>query len=297
MALPTRIHYQAPLPPHHALPGSRAPWQLDVERAAVLVHDMQSYFLRPYDPACPALVEAVAATQRVLAAARAAKVPVFYTAQHGNQDPHERGLQRELWGPGMPDVDELTRIIPELTPEPGDTVLRKHRYSAFQHSDFAERLRDAGRDQLVITGVYAHIGVTATAFEAFQREIQPFLVADAVADFSQAQHRQTLEQVADCCGPVMLADAVVERLSLPASANTATGWETSLQHRLAELLGDQSAATAFADPEHDLFHLGLNSIQAFSILDDLADAGVAVEFTSFTRRPTIGFLRETARAA
>ena len=38
-----------------------------------------------------------------------------------------------------------------------------------------------GRDQLLVTGVYAHIGCTATVVEAFQRDIEAFSAADAVA--------------------------------------------------------------------------------------------------------------------
>jgi bifunctional isochorismate lyase/aryl carrier protein len=38
---------------------------------------------------------------RLLAHCRAHGIPVFYTAQHGDQDRRDRGLQADLWGPGM----------------------------------------------------------------------------------------------------------------------------------------------------------------------------------------------------
>ncbi len=77
-------------------------------------------------------------------------------------------------------------------------VLTKRRYSAFVSTDFAGRL--GRRDQLIVTGVYAHIGVMATALDAFMRGVQPFVVTDAVADFSPAHHADALRHVQTRCG-------------------------------------------------------------------------------------------------
>ena len=58
-------------------------------------------------------------------------------------------------------------------------------------------MRGHGRDQLVICGVYAHVGILMTAHEGFSNDIQTFLVADAIADFSADFHRMALEYAAD----------------------------------------------------------------------------------------------------
>lgn len=112
----------------------------------------------------------------------------------------------------MQAIDQHEAIVAELAPSPDDQVLVKHRYSAFQRSNLETLMRVRQRDQLLITGVYAHIGCTATAVEAFQRDIEPFLAADALADFSRADHDQALRWVARTCGVSMTTDDLLEIL-------------------------------------------------------------------------------------
>lgn len=206
MALPQISPYE--MPTAVELPRARGPWQLDGKRAALLVHDMQQYFLRPYPEAAEPLTSLLANIQRLLAACRAAGVPVFYTCQQGNQDPQERGLQKDLWGPGMSACDAHENVHPAIAPQAGEVVLHKHRYSAFQRSDFAEQLEGLGRDQLIVCGVYAHIGCLMTAGEAFQRDIVPFMAADALADFSRARHEMTLDHLANCLGVPLTTSSI-----------------------------------------------------------------------------------------
>lgn len=286
MTLPTGLDYT---PPIGDLPASRASWALEADRAAVLVHDLQRYFARPYVEGSVALGGALASTARILAAARGAGVPVFYTAQRGDQDQPARGLQRDLWGPGMRAIPEHTDILEAVAPADGDTVLVKHRYSAFARSDFAERLSAAGRDQLVITGVYAHIGITATALEAFQREVEPFVVADAVADFSAEAHLRALEQIASCSGVVTVTEAVVSTFSPPSE------WDSRFRAALVGVVPEDVVELLFADPDTDWFAQGLDSLRAFEFLDRLVDDGLDFDFGDFTRTPTLNWLREQAR--
>lgn len=286
MTLPDLIDYEAPVPPLRDVPTSRAPWSLDPTRAAVLVHDAQSYFLRPYHPSCPALVTALRRTEEILSAARTSGIPVYYTAQDGEH--RDRGLQADLWGGGMSSRIEDTAVVPRIAPRPGDVVLTKHRYSAFARSDLADRLARSRRDQLVITGVYAHIGILATAFDGFCRDVQPFVVADAVADFGRDEHALALDQIASCCGVVTCAADVVASLS-PASSGG--GWGQTVRDALTRVLPDDIVDAAYADEHADLFALGLNSLQAFDILDDLAEEGVDIDFGEFTRSATIAYLR------
>ncbi|QIB34851.1 isochorismatase family protein [Ancylobacter pratisalsi] len=210
MGLPTIAPYD--LPRADDLPAARAPFRLERARAALLIHDMQNYFLRVFTPDVAPIAPVIANIARLAAAARAAGVPVFYTAQEGGQDRRDRGLQAELWGPGMSWAPEHQPIVGALTPETGDIVLVKHRYSAFQRSNLETLMRARGRDQLIVCGVYAHIGCTLTAADAFMRDIEPFLAADALADFSRAKHDLALSYVADVCGVPLTTTQIVELL-------------------------------------------------------------------------------------
>ncbi|GAA2277465.1 phenazine biosynthesis protein PhzD [Streptomyces ruber] len=206
-----------PLPSADDLPGNIAGWSVDPDRAVLLVHDMQRYFLRPFPAPLrePLVRNAAQLRERAVATA----MPVAYTAQPGGMTDEQRGLLKDFWGPGMR-VDPADReVVEPLAPGPDDRVFTKWRYSAFFRSGLLEWMREQDRDQLVVCGVYAHVGVLMTAVEAFTHDIRPFLVADAVADFSAEYHRLAVEYAAQRCAVVTTTDTVLGQLG--AAARTA----------------------------------------------------------------------------
>lgn len=194
------------LPTADTLPDNQVRWRLDPRRAVLLVHDMQRFFVNAL-PA-PLRAELVGNVARLRRRAARAGVPTAYTAQPGRMTPTDRGLLRDFWGEGMRSAPADRDVVPELAPAPGERVFTKWRYSAFFRSDLLAWLRATGRDQLVLCGVYAHVGLLATALDAFTHDIEPFVVADGVGDFSAADHRLALDYVARRCGAVLLADEV-----------------------------------------------------------------------------------------
>lgn len=215
MALPSIAPYSPPA----ALPAARADWHPETDRLALLVHDMQRYFCAPFPADAQPIAGVIANIAQLIATARASGIPVFYTAQKGNQFRPDRGLQADLWGPGMKAIPEHEEILSALAPEQGDHVLLKHRYSAFQRSNLETLMRARGRDQLMITGIYAHIGCLCTAAEAFQRDIQPFAISDAQADFDLARHDMAMRWVASCCGGVMDTRAALDAIAEDCTCN------------------------------------------------------------------------------
>lgn len=206
MALPSIAPYAMPAGPE--LPGNRVDWTVDPARAVLLVHDLQNYFLSAFAPDTMPLTGLLTRTARLTDEARRRGVPVVYTAQPGGQSPALRGLQLDFWGTGLPDEAHAAAIASAVAPQDGDTVLTKWKYSAFARTDLADLLADHGRDQLIITGVYAHLGVNMTACDAWMRDIQAFVVADAVADFGAREHLDALRWAARSCAFVTTADRV-----------------------------------------------------------------------------------------
>jgi isochorismate hydrolase len=205
MGIPPIAPY--PLPVAADLPGNVARWVVDPERAVLLIHDMQRYFLRPFPENITD--QLVGNTVLLRDRCRALGVPVAYTAQPGGMTEEQRGLLRDFWGPGMREDPADRQVVEPLTPAQDDWMFTKWRYSAFFRSDLLDRMRAQGRDQLVICGVYAHLGVLMSAVEAFTNDIQPFVVADAIADFSEEYHRLAVSYAALRCAVVVTTDEVL----------------------------------------------------------------------------------------
>ncbi|MGW1373483.1 isochorismatase family protein [Streptomyces sp. NPDC002446] len=210
MALPAIAPY--PLPAADELPANRVAWTVDPARAVLLVHDLQNHFLGSFPAGEQPLTGMLGNTAHLLKEGRRLGVPVVYSAQRGGQTPQERGLQLDFWGPGVADDPHALAMPEAVAPEAGDTVLTKWKYSAFVRTELEQLLRDTGRDQLVIVGVYAHIGVLMTACDAWMRDIQAFVVADAVADFSRDDHDMALRWAAGRCAVVTTTDALFKEV-------------------------------------------------------------------------------------
>jgi bifunctional isochorismate lyase / aryl carrier protein len=275
MAIPKIASYL--IPP--LVSNNRVNWQADVQRAALLVHDMQDYFLDFYDRSQAPVPQLLANSKRLIDQARALGIPVIYTAQLPQQSAQERGLLQDMWGPGLTANPDGKHITSELAPQPQDTVLDKWRYSAFQKSGLQEMLFDLGRDQLIICGVYAHIGCMMTACDAFMRDIQSFFVADALADFSAQDHAMALDYVSQRCGMALTTDALLENLRpvLPASIQ-------ALRSHVAALLNIEPGQL---QNEDNLLDWGLDSIRIMSLVERWRSAGIDLNFMTLAESPTL----------
>ncbi|MFD4231573.1 isochorismatase family protein [Streptomyces sp. NPDC058545] len=218
MGLPVIDSY--PMPDRSAVPPSCVPWAIDPARAALLVHDMQNHFVRAFPAGRSPVVELVDNIAALREVAGTLGIPVIFSAEPAAQRRDQRGLLVDVWGPGIGHESDAAAIVAALTPRPGEHLLANVRHNAFLRSHLGRVLRSAGRDQLIVCGVFAHLGVLLTAADAFMQDIQPFVVADAVADFSAEEHSMALRWAARS-GVVCTTDGLLCDLRIGGTAQDA----------------------------------------------------------------------------
>lgn len=284
MALPNRITY--PLPAGR--PDNVAGWVPDPARAMLLVHDMQHYFLRGFAADLDPLATVLPTIAALRQTADQVGMPVLYTAQPGGQPAAARGLLTDFWGPGIGIDESDTGIVDDLSPRPVDTVLTKHRYSATVRTGLLDRLAAQGRDQVLITGVYTHIGCLASALDLFMADVQPFLIADGTADFSADDHERALDYAARRCAVVLTGADAAAHLRAPRADEP-----TWLIAEIDELIGRPGAA----GDDDDLFEAGLDSVRAMALIDRIGDRGIELDMVDLLAQPTLRGLRDRVRTA
>lgn len=110
-----------------------------------------------------------------------------------------------------------TEILPELTPEPDDVIVSKHRYSGFFETNMDAVLRDRGISSLIFTGCTTSVCVDATLRDAFYRDYRCLVLSDCTAEplgsqFSRGNHEASLLTIEMLFGWVSDSSSFVEAL-------------------------------------------------------------------------------------
>ncbi|HVK30324.1 MAG TPA: cysteine hydrolase [Nocardioides sp.] len=196
------------------IPAEPAPYPLVPEHTALIVIDMQRDFLLPggfgesLGNDVSRLLGVVPPLARLIAAARAAGVPVIHTREGHLPDLSDcppakllRGAPSQRIGDPGPYGRILVRgeyghdIVDELAPIEGEVVIDKPGKGAFHATDLQQVLDAAGITHLIVTGVTTEVCVHTTTREANDRGYECLVVADCVGSYFPEFHRVGLEMV------------------------------------------------------------------------------------------------------
>jgi nicotinamidase-related amidase len=204
-------------------------YPFDPAHTAVVMIDMQRDFLEPGgfgallgNDVTP-LARIVPACVQLLALARARGMKVIHT-----QEAHDPLLAdcppakkaRGQLACGIGDPGPLGRVlvagepgagfVPELTPRPGDIVLRKPGKGAFHATGLDAMLRGLDITHLIFGGVTTEVCVQTTMREANDRGYECLLLTDCCASYFPAFHAATVEMVVAQGGIVGWAATLAE---------------------------------------------------------------------------------------
>lgn len=187
--------------------------KLSVQDSALLVIDMQRFFIRPgasvYLPASDAVIGNV---KRMIEAFRKAERPVIYTAHVHHPDGIDAGIIGWWWADMCKDGTPEAQVDDRIAPLAGEKIVKKHRYSAFFDTDLGTVLRCQEIKDLVITGVMTNMCCETTAREAFMRDYRVFFLADATATATEEMHMASLLNLALGFAHVATTDEILTQL-------------------------------------------------------------------------------------
>ena len=210
--------------------------RLDPKRVGLLVIDMQNSFVHP-DGArgrafgadavdMPAAI--VPDMVRLIRTCRGAGVRIWFTRQVYYESDEmrgrrlipshleRRGVKLELTRRGTWDAELHDTIAAEVRPV--DEVIVKHRASAFYNTSLEPELRMLGIQVLIVAGTTTSFCVDSTIRDAYARDFDVLVPAEAVADTDDAAQQAVLACVDRFHGVVTSIDEVAQLLSAAPAA-------------------------------------------------------------------------------
>jgi maleamate amidohydrolase len=186
------------------------------KRPAIAVIDFQIGFTDPErSPLASTLKAEIAATNKIIAAARKQHVPVIFTVI--GYDPHRQD-DAGLWPQKAPTLrllalgSELVELDPHLDRKPEDLVIVKKYASGFFGTYLASTLTAKAVDTLIVTGCTTSGCVRATVMDALAHGFRPIVPLEAIGDRAQEPHEANVFDIGAKYGDVVPVSEVIEYL-------------------------------------------------------------------------------------
>lgn len=192
-------------------------------RTALLLIDIQNDFGHPDGVMGKAGVDlsrvdpAVDAAISMAEAARAAGVAVINVSLETTAQLDSRAASLRRGRMGMPDTEDRRVCRKDswgaqpyrALPAPTDIAIAKARYASFQDTALDRQLATLGIDTLVVGGLTTECCVEAAVRDAFHRDFNVFLAADACASYDPVEHEVCVGVMARYCALIVSSTDVV----------------------------------------------------------------------------------------
>ncbi len=156
---------------------------------------------------------AIEPTKRLLRAARAAGLPVFYSTADTRPD-NGGNVVRATKRRSASTDPALYAIRPEFLPQPADVVIPKMRASAFFGTPLIALLTQLGVQTVIICGESTSGCVRATAVDAYSYGLHVVLVEECCFDRNILAHKFNLFDLHHKYADVLDVDSVVSHLEV-----------------------------------------------------------------------------------
>ncbi|UCE65112.1 MAG: cysteine hydrolase [Candidatus Zixiibacteriota bacterium] len=171
--------------------------ELNAEKSALMVIDMQEFFLDESSPTftCGGLA-IIPKLKELISAFRDGGRPVIYTRHVHNPQLNDIGIMEWWWEGICLEGSPESEVHKSIAPLPGEKQILKHRYSAFYNTDLETVLRCLKIEDLVICGIMTNLCCESTARDAYFRDYRVFFPADGTGSINEEMHLASLLNLA-----------------------------------------------------------------------------------------------------
>ncbi len=170
---------------------------LNPGKAALMIIDMQNFFLKKDGPA---LIESAHAflplMKELIAAFRESDRPIIFTKHVHHPERFDAGIMEWWWADMCMEGSLESEVYQVIAPRSNEKIVQKHRYSAFYNTDLETVLRCLKIEDLVISGVMTNMCCESTARDAYYRDYRVFFLADGTATINEEMHLASLLNLA-----------------------------------------------------------------------------------------------------
>ena len=189
--------------------GMRVGWG---QRPALIVIDMARYWLDPELQIGSQLDSVMEGTCQVLAAARRAGIPIFFTSLAWDPaDPPSPQNRKLRWSVPAGESAELFALDPRLEHRPEEKIVYKRYASSFKGTNLHEMLTSLSVDTLIVTGISTSHCVYATCRDAVD-SFRVIVPREAIGERCELMHEVNLLDIDIDLGDVTPTAEVVAHL-------------------------------------------------------------------------------------